>query len=346
MITIQNLTLRIAGRALLEEASAQLPSGQCTGLVGRNGTGKSTLLNAIIAPEAVDQGEIRLPTKIKIGLSRQEAPSGSMSLIDTVLHSDAERQGLLEQIEAGDAAAQERFEAIDGFSGPARAAKILAGLGFDEESQQQPCDSYSGGWRMRVALASLLFQAPDLLLLDEPSNHLDLEATLWLESYLKRYPGTILLVSHDRSLLNNLCQSILHLNNQRLTLYAGNFDRFQKTRAEQLALDQKRAAKQAAQAKHMQAFVDRFRYKASKARQAQSRLKMLEKMQPIAVEEAGTKPRIVFPEVETLPPPLVKLEGAAVGYDDQPVLSRLNLRLDSDDRIARLSCVLAISPSI
>ena len=342
MLTITDLTCRVAGRPLLEGASLTLPAGHKGGLIGRNGTGKTTLLKLIAGEIQADTGEIRLPNNARIGRIAQEAPSGPQSLLETVLAADSERAKLLDEAEhATDphriADIHQRLHEIGAHAAPARAAQILHGLGFDAAAQERPCSDFSGGWRMRVALAALLFQAPDLLLLDEPTNHLDLEATLWLEDFLKRYPYTVLLVSHDRDLLNGAVDKIIHLHDRKLTMYTGGYDDFERLRAERLALQAAAAAKQDAARKHMQAFVDRFRYKASKARQAQSRLKALAKMQPIAaaIEERGIE--FTFPEPEELAPPLIVMDDVAVGYEPgKPILTRINMRLDPDERIALL----------
>ncbi|MCG8598439.1 MAG: ATP-binding cassette domain-containing protein, partial [Kiloniellales bacterium] len=341
MIQLRKMSYRVAGRPLFEDADLSLEAGWRVGLVGRNGSGKSTLLNLLSASLQPDQGEVSVQRGLSIGMVAQEAPSGSNSLIETVLAADEERAALLAAAEQAPperlAEIHDRLAAIQAESAPARAAKILAGLGFDEAAQRRPVDSLSGGWRMRVALAALLFSEPDLLLLDEPTNHLDLEAALWLEGYLKSYPGTLILVSHDRDLLNAVAQKIVHLEGRRLTLYSGNYDRFEETRRARLARIAALNARQEAQRRHIQAFVDRFRYKASKARQAQSRLKALGRMQPIAAVVEAQVPSFVFPEPETLPPPLVALHDVAVGYTPgQPVLRGLKLRIDSEDRIALL----------
>ncbi|HEV8391638.1 MAG TPA: ABC-F family ATP-binding cassette domain-containing protein [Dongiaceae bacterium] len=342
MLTITDLTCRIAGRPLLEGASLALPGGHKAGLIGRNGTGKTTLLKLIAGDLHADTGEIRLPNGTRVGRIAQEAPDGPQTLLETVLAADTERQSLLDEAEhATDghriADIHQRLHELEAHSAPARAGAILHGLGFDAEAQQRPCSDFSGGWRMRVALAALLFQAPDLLLLDEPTNHLDLEATLWLEDFLKRYPHTILLVSHDRDLLNRAVDKIIHLHDRKLTMYTGGYDDFEHARSERLALQSAAKAKQDVQRKHMQAFIDRFRYKASKARQAQSRLKALARMEPIAavVEERGIE--FQFPEPEELAPPLIVMDEVAVGYAaGKPVVQKVNLRLDPDERVALL----------
>ena len=342
MLHINDLVYRAGGKPLLDGATVSLGKGERAGLVGRNGSGKTTLLKLISGELQPDGGAIGMPRNLRIGTVAQHAPSGPESLIETVLAADRERGALLtEANEARDAARiaeiHERLAAIGAEAAPARAARILAGLGFDEAAQQGACAVLSGGWRMRVALAALLFSEPDLLLLDEPTNHLDLEATLWLEGYLKGYPGTLILVSHDRDLLNRIPHKIVHLERGKLTLYSGNYDRFERTRRERLAHQAALGARQQAQRRHIQAFVERFRYKASKARQAQSRIKALERMEPIAsVMEARTM-AFDFPAPKPLAPPLITLEGARAGYaPGADVLAGLNLRLDMDDRIALL----------
>jgi len=341
MLVIDNIIVRIAGREILDGASATLPAGRRIGLVGRNGAGKSTLLKVILGQLATDQGEVTWPKDWRIGAVAQEAPSGPITLIDTVLAADKERTQLLARAEhesdphkLGDIHA--RLEAIDAYSAPARGASILAGLGFPAEDQVRPCSEFSGGWRMRVALAAILFSAPDLLLLDEPTNYLDLEGVLWLEDYLKRYRGSVVVVSHDRDLLNNVTEFILHLEYQKLTLYSGNYDTFVTTRAMRRANDMAFARKQDAARKHMQAFVDRFRYKASKARQAQSRIKMLERLQQVEVPPDEFIAPIQLPKPLDASPPLITLDKAAVGYDGRAVLTNMSLRFDPDDRIALL----------
>ncbi|MCT8998988.1 ABC-F family ATP-binding cassette domain-containing protein [Chelativorans intermedius] len=343
MLSINDLSLRVAGRLLIEGASLSLPAGTKAGLVGRNGTGKTTLFRAITGELAPETGSISLPKGTRIGQVAQEAPGTEEPLIDIVLKADAERERLLREAqEAQDphriAEIQVRLADIDAHSAEARAAAILSGLGFDAQAQKRPASSFSGGWRMRVALAAVLFAEPDLLLLDEPTNYLDLEGTMWLESYLARYPHTVLLISHDRDLLNNAVSSIVHLERRKLTLWRGGYDQFARQYAEKAQLQEKMRARQEAQRKHMEAFVERFRYKASKARQAQSRLKALARMQPIAaaVNEHVAPFRFPGPAKEVASP-IVAIEGGAVGYEPgKPVLKGLNLRIDNDDRIALL----------
>jgi ATP-binding cassette, subfamily F, member 3 len=348
VLAIRDLTLRIAGRTLLEGADLTVDPGRRIGLVGRNGAGKSTLLRAIIGaaddgPDlAPDGGEIRLAARARLGHVAQEAPGGEASLLETVLAADEERAALLAEAEAGPAEPHrlaeihDRLIAIRAESAPARAAAILAGLGFDAAAQARPVGEYSGGWRMRVALARALFREPDLLLLDEPTNHLDLEATVWLEGWLARFPGAAIVVSHDRGLLERCVDAIAHLDRGRIALYPGGFENFVRVRAERQAQQAAQNERVAAERARIQAFIDRFRYKASKARQAQSRIKALERMPPIeaVVEDAPT--RFAFPEPAALPPPVLSLRRAAVGYDGRPVLRELDLRLDQDDRIALL----------
>ena len=339
MLRISDISYSIAGRPLLEHASATIPEGHKVGIVGRNGTGKTTLFRLIRGELTLDTGEITLPLRARIGGVAQEVPSSETSLIDTVLAADTERAELMAEHSddpARIAEIQVRLADIDAWSAEARAATILRGLGFTAEEQWMPCSAFSGGWRMRVALAAVLFSAPDLLLLDEPTNYLDLEGALWLESYLAKYPHTVLVISHDRGLLNRAVGHILHLEERQLTLYQGGYDTFAQTRAARIAVAQAESKKQEARRAHLQSFVDRFRAKATKARQAQSRLKMLEKMQPITAPAERAFRKFSFPEPEQLSPPIVQMDGAAVGYDGVAVLKRLNLRIDQDDRIALL----------
>lgn len=341
MIKLEDITYSVAGRTLVENAAVSIPEGHKVGLVGRNGTGKTTLFKVIYGEMPLEGGTITLPRRARIGGISQEVPSSETSLIDTVLAADTERAELLAESETATdpdriAEIQMRLSDIDAWSAEARAASILRGLGFDPEAQKQPCSAFSGGWRMRVALAAVLFSQPDLLLLDEPTNYLDLEGALWLEHYLARYPHTVIIVSHDRGLLNRAVGGILHLEDKKLTFYQGNYDTFAETRAARLLVAQSEAAKQEARRAHLQSFVDRFRAKASKAVQAQSRLKMIAKMQPITTPKEAALKKFSFPTPEELSPPIINVEGGSVGYGNKAILQRLNLRIDQDDRIALL----------
>ena len=341
MLRIKDISYSIDGRVLIENATATIPTGHKVGLVGRNGTGKTTLFKMIRGELHLDTGEIEIPRGWRIGGVSQEVPGNEVSLIDTVLKADTERDSLLaESATATDptriAEIQTRLTDIDAWSAEARASSILKGLGFTDDEQKMPCSAFSGGWRMRVALAAVLFSEPDLLLLDEPTNYLDLEGALWLEAYLVRYPHTVLIVSHDRELLNRSVGGILHLEDKKLTFYTGTYDSFARQRAEKRALMAQAAKKQEAKRAHLQSFVDRFKAKASKAKQAQSRVKMLEKMETIRVPEDAARTVFTFPSPEELSPPIIAMEGASVGYGERIVLDRLNLRIDQDDRIALL----------
>jgi len=343
MLNVQSLTYRIGGRVLLEDASLTVPTGHRAGLVGRNGIGKSTLFKIVLGELSAESGSTSVPRNARVGTVAQEAPGGSESLLDTVLAGDVERGELLAEAESAHdphriSEIQMRLADIGSHSAPARASAILAGLGFTEAQINGPCSALSGGWRMRVALAAALFGQPDVLLLDEPTNYLDLEGTIWLKSFLKVYPHTIVLISHDRDLLNDVVTCIVHLDNAKLTIYQGNYDSFDRQRREKQALSVKLRKKQQDQRDHMQAYVDRFRYKASKARQAQSRLKALSKLEPIAdlVDDRVVPFRFPNPERE-LAPPLVSMDKVSVGYTaGKPVLRNLTLRIDPDDRIALL----------
>ncbi|NDV99510.1 ABC-F family ATP-binding cassette domain-containing protein [Salipiger sp. PrR002] len=341
MLSIRDISYSVEGRPLLEEASAVIPAGHKVGLVGPNGAGKTTLFRLIRGELTLDGGEIELPARAKIGGVAQEAPASDVSLIETVLACDLERAALMAEAETATdahriAEVQTRLADIDAWSAEARAATILKGLGFDEAAQQRPCSDFSGGWRMRVALAGVLFAEPDLLLLDEPTNYLDLEGALWLESYLQSYPHTVIVISHDRGLLNRAVGAILHLEDRKLVLYQGNYDTFARTRAERRAVQAAMAKKQDDRRAHLQKFVDRFRAKASKARQAQARVKMLEKMERITAPEDVAKRVFTFPQPDELSPPILALEDASTGYGETVVLRKLSLRIDQDDRIALL----------
>ena len=343
MLHVNGLTYRIGGRLLFEDASAAIPEGHKIGIVGRNGVGKSTLFRLVLGEIALESGSITLPRNAKIGTVAQEAPGGPESLLETVLAGDPELAALnAEAHTATDphriAEIQIRLADMEAHSALSRAATILSGLGFSDETQAGPCSALSGGWRMRVALAAALFARPDVLLLDEPTNYLDLEGTIWLHSFIRDYPHTIVMISHDRDLLNEAVSYILHLDNGKLTLYQGNYDSFERQRREKQALTVKLRKKQEDQRKHMMEFVDRFRYKASKARQAQSRLKALSKLEPIAELVANRVAPFFFPNPEkAIAPPLVKWDKASVGYaENKAVLRNITLRLDPDDRIALL----------
>ena len=343
MLRITDLTYRIAGRTLIDGASALVSDRAKLGLVGKNGTGKSTLFKLITGDLDPESGQIVLNKGARIGGVAQEAPGGPDTLIEFVLAADTERTDLLAEAETASdphriAEIHTRLADIDAHSAEARAGAILSGLGFNAQAQQRPCSDFSGGWRMRVALAAVLFSEPDLLLLDEPTNYLDLEGTMWLESYIARYPRTVLLISHDRDLLNTAVDGILHLERGKLTSYRGGYDQFERQRREKMVLDEKARAKAEAQRKHMEAFVERFRYKASKARQAQSRLKMIARLEPIAALVDDTLRPFSFADpAKPLAPPILAMENVAVGYEPQkPILRRMTLRIDDDDRIALL----------
>ena len=340
LLVISGVTIRMGGRVLMNGADLTVDPGKRIGLVGRNGAGKSTLLRAIAGEVPLDGGDIRLANRARMATVRQEAPEGPASLLETVLEGDPERLKLLQEADTAEphrlGEIHERLIAIGADSAPARAATILAGLGFDEAAQARPVREFSGGWRMRVALATALFANPDLLLLDEPTNHLDLEATLWLETWLARFPGAAVVVSHDRGLLDRAVESIAHLDKGKISLTPGGFDEFVRIRTEK-AMQQNAAAAQIARERaHIQSFVDRFRYKASKARQAQARIKALERLPQIesVIEDAPT--RFNFPQPARIAPPILALDRVTIGYDGNPVLRNLSLTVDMDDRIALL----------
>jgi ATP-binding cassette, subfamily F, member 3 len=343
MLNLNGITVRLGGRTILDRATAALPPYGRVGLIGRNGAGKSTLMKVMIGSLEADDGSLEMPKGTRIGYIAQEAPAGDSTPFDTVLAADTERAALMLESEQEGldpdrmAEVHERLIAIDAYTAPARASRILVGLGFDEEMQGRPLDSFSGGWKMRVALASLLFSQPDLLLLDEPSNHLDLEATLWLENFLKSYPAMMVVISHERDLLNNVVDHILHLENGQVTLYAGGYDSFERQRAERAAQLAAAKAAQDAQRAKLQDYIARNSARASTAKQAQSRAKALAKMQPVQAMVDDPTLSFDFPSPDELKPPLVTLDLASVGYTPgNPVLQRLNLRIDPDDRIALL----------
>ena len=341
MLNLSDITVRLGGRTILDRATAALPPRGRIGLIGRNGAGKSTLVRVIAGMLEPDTGSADMPRGARLGYIAQEAPGGDSTPIETVLAADVERTALLAESEnmedmdrLGDI--HERLMAIDAWSAPSRASRILVGLGFDEEMQNRPLESFSGGWRMRVALASLLFSAPDLLLLDEPSNHLDLEAVLWLEDFLKSYQATIVVVSHERDFLNNVVDHILHLDRGKLTLYPGGYDAFERQRAERQAQQAAAREKQMAEREKLKEFVARNSARASTAKQAQSRVKALARMQPIAEVMDDPSLSFDFPDPTALRPPLITLDLATVGYNETPILRRLNLRIDPDERVALL----------
>src|ERR1700726_646719 len=343
MLSITEISVRIAGRLLIDHGTAQIVPGARVGLVGRNGAGKSTLFHAIRGELPTETGSIAIPPRWRVGSLAREAPNGPESLLEIVLKADLERDALLREADTAHdphriAEIQTRLVDIDAHSAPARAAAILSGLGFSSDDQARSCSEFSGGWRMRVALAATLFSAPDLLLLDEPTNYLDLEGTLWLEDHLANYPRTVIVISHDRDLLDTSVDQILHLDRGKLTLYKGTYSSFEEQRATREMLDAKHAKRQDAERKRLQSFVDRFKATASKARQAQSRVKMLERMKPISALVTQDVREITFPAPEKmLPPPIIAVDNVSVGYDPKhPVLNRVALRIDNDDRIALL----------
>jgi ATP-binding cassette subfamily F protein 3 len=342
MLNLTNITVRLGGHLVFDRASAALPPKSRVGMIGRNGAGKSTLMRIIAGVGEADDGAVETPRGTRIGYLAQEAPGGSATPFETVLAADTERAALLAESEHTTdidriGIIHERLNAIDAHAAPARAARILAGLGFDDDAQQQPLDSFSGGWRMRVALAGVLFSAPDLLLLDEPSNHLDLEAEIWLENFLKASRSMMVVVSHERDLLNNVVDHILHLEGGRMTLYAGNYDSFERQRREIQAQAEASRIQQEAKRQKLQSFVDRWRYKAHSARQAQSRIKALARMEPIAAANEDPSLHFEFPSPNEMLPPLVALDGASVGYrENTPILSAIDLRIEPDDRLALL----------
>ncbi|PZX17499.1 ATP-binding cassette subfamily F protein 3 [Palleronia aestuarii] len=341
MLQIDDITFSVEGRTLFEGATAAIPEGHKVGVVGRNGTGKTTLFRLIRGELALEGGAISLPPRARIGGVAQEVPSSETSLLDTVLAADRERHTLMAEAETATDPAriadiQTRLADIDAWSAEGRATSILRGLGFTQDEIDMPCSAFSGGWRMRVALAGVLFAQPDVLLLDEPTNYLDLEGALWLETYLTRYPHTVIIISHDRGLLNRSVNAILHLEAKKLTLYQGNYDTFARTKAAKAAVEAAQAKKTDARRAHLQSFVDRFRAKASKAKQAQSRIKMIEKLERVQTPQEAALRAFSFPEPEELSPPIVNLESASVGYGERVVLGKITLRIDQDDRIALL----------
>ena len=341
MINFKNISFSIGGVSLFDDTSAFVPTGHKVGIVGRNGAGKTTLFKLILKEISLDGGIIEVPRNFKVGAVAQEAPSNEEKLIDTVLAADIERAELLKssEIETDPNKISNihiRLADIDAYSAEARASSILSGLGFSQTDQNSPCSNFSGGWRMRVALASVLFSNPDLLLLDEPTNYLDFEGTAWLENYLQKFKNTVLVISHDRNLLNKSVNGILHLSSKKLQFYTGNYDTFDNERRIQLEQKISQKNKQDTQRAHIQSFVDRFKAKASKARQAQSRIKILEKMKPIVIEEDQKIPKFKFEDVSKFSPPLVTLDQASVGYNEIEVLKNINIQINPDDRVGLL----------
>ncbi|HUH77725.1 MAG TPA: ABC-F family ATP-binding cassette domain-containing protein [Devosia sp.] len=340
MLTINNLTYRIQGRELFEDATVVLPTGSKTGFVGKNGTGKTTLFHLIQGHISVDAGNIELTRRARIGAVAQEAPAGHETVLEVVMAADKERTALMAEAETATdpdriGEIYMRLADIDAHTAEARASSILKGLGFEQDRQNAATHELSGGWRMRVALAGVLFSQPDLLLLDEPTNYLDLEGTLWLEKYLATYPYTVFMISHDRDLLNKSVNSIIHLEHKKLTFYKGNYDTFEATRRMQMELNNKSREKSLDQAAHMQKFVDRFRASATKAKQAQARIKMIEKLKPPAAmfDEYAAPFKFQQPKIEP-PTPMITLDGVSAGYGDKVILRNINMRIDPDDRIA------------
>jgi len=342
MLHINDLTYRLGSRLLFDSASAALPDNARIGFVGRNGTGKTTLFRMISGEISPESGDVTYPKQARLGRVEQEAPGGPGKLIDFVLLADVERAALMIEAETATdpdriAHIQTRLVDIDAHSAPARAASILSGLGFDTEAQSRALSEFSGGWRMRVALAAVLFSQPDFLLLDEPTNYLDLEGTLWLIDYLKKYPATIFVISHDRDMLDAVCDHILHLDQGKLTFWKGNYTSFEKQRREQQAILVKHQKKQDEQRKHLQAFVDRFRASATKAAQAQSRIKMLARLEPISAIIDGHVLPFNFPSpARQLSPPIVAFDRASAGYGETTILSQIDLSIANDDRIGLL----------
>lgn len=342
MLSLQEIHYRIGGRTLFDNVSVNIPAGHRIGLVGPNGAGKSTLFKIIAGEISADSGSINLIKNATLGMVRQDLPEDGSSLLEIVLAADTERAALLQEAETATdperiGTIYERLTDIDAYDAPARAAAILAGLGFDEIAQTRPITDYSGGWRARVALAAVLFQQPNVLLLDEPTNHLDFESMIWLENFLMRYRETLIIISHDRDILNKTVDHILHLENKKLVSYTGNYDQFERERAEKLMNQQSLHEKQMAQKAHAMKFVDRFRATASKARQAQSRLKAIERMDIVDAVIAERVTAFTFPQPKEVRSPLIRLEKVDAGYSPtKPVLRGLDLQVDQSDRIALL----------
>ena len=342
MIKIEKITLQIASKFLLENASSQICDGQKVGILGANGCGKTTLFKALKGEYEVNLGEIVIPSRQIKAFAEQEIEDKDLNktILEYVLSKDRRLVQLKEKIQKASpldiAELMDEFKIIGGDSAEARTSEILRGLGFNQEDLERKVKDFSGGWQMRLNLAGALFQYSDILFLDEPTNHLDIEAIIWLEDYLKRYSKTLLLISHDRDFLNNICDSIIHFEDKKLVTYKGNYDSFLLQYNQKIELTSKAIEKQNQKKAHLQSYVDRFRYKASKAKQAQSRLKMLEKMVDISAIEQEIAEKFTFPEANILPSPLIKTEKVSVGYGEKIVLKNLNLYLNQDDRIALL----------
>ena len=342
MLSISNLTYRVGGRIIIDNASLNVTDGWRVGVIGVNGAGKSTLFKLISGDLQSDGGSVSFSGRQRFGMVRQDIPETDTPLLDLVLTANEEMAALWLRTETEQdpneiADIYQRLSDMDAYSAPSKAATLLTGLGFKEHQLYEPFSSFSGGWRMRVALAAALFVEPDFLLLDEPTNHLDLEAIMWLETYLLDYPHTLMIISHDRELLNKCIDHVIHVDKQKLTLYSGNYDAFEQERALRLGVQQKMHEKQQDQRAHMQKFIDRFKAKASKAAQAQSRIKAMEKMDLVAAVIADRAVRFNFPNPDKIPSPMISITDADVGYTEgQPILRGLMENIDFDDRIALL----------
>ena len=340
MLAVSNITYRIQGRPLFEDAGFVLPDGAKAGFVGKNGSGKTTLFKLIQGQLALDAGSIEVNKRAKIGGVAQEAPATNLSVLETVMAADTERADLMAEAEHATDAHRisdihMRLADIEAHTAEARAATILKGLGFEQDRQMAPTSELSGGWRMRVALAGVLFSQPDLLLLDEPTNYLDLEGTLWLEKYLATYPYTVFMISHDRDLLNKAVNAIVHLERGKMTFYKGNYDTFETTRRMQMELNNKSREKALDQVAHLQKFVDRFGASATKAKQAQARVKMIAKLKPPAAMFDEYAAPFTFPNPKKEPAsPMLTFDNVSVGYGDKVILRHITNRIDPEDRIA------------
>ena len=340
MIDITDITVRVGANVLLSQASAHISDRQKVGIVGINGCGKSTLFRVLQGEQEVEQGSVNFSSSSKIVTVEQDIKDTDLPILEFVLAQDKERVELLRQLEQASNEEidniHERLKAIDSSTAEARASQILKGLGFKTEEYSRKVKEYSGGWRMRLALAAALFQPSDILLLDEPTNHLDMESSIWLENHLMKYKGTLLIISHDRTILNNLCTNIIHFDNKKLILYSGNYDNFIRTRNQQKQVLERSYQKQEQKREKLQKFIDRFRYKASKAKQAQSRIKQLEKLEEVDLLKDTASLHLSFPQVKELASPLINMENVSVGYGEKTILSKLNLSIERDDKIALL----------